>query len=349
MANERVTRRNLLRSALAATGALGTTAVGRALRPDGERGTSTTNHPSIPGTDLPTSPHEEAVLTPATLAMPERVLERTGVTLPILGLGGSASPLSRAGQEREAIALIERAFALGVRYFDTAANYGPSEQRLGKVLPAHRQAAFIASKTSQRDRDGAWRELETTLKRLQTDYLDLWQFHALTHDWDLDTILDRKNGAILAAEEARRQGLVRFIGITGHHNPGIIAKGLRRYSFDTALVPINAADIHTPAPFITGVLPVARSQDVGIIAMKVPAYGRLLQPGVLKGMRQAMGYALSQDGVRCCIIAADTLEQLEENVRVARAFQPLSGEELAEIESKTVTAWQKSSFFRRWG
>ena len=281
--------------------------------------------------------------------MPQRALGRTAVTLPILGLGGSASPLSRAGQEEEAIALIERALELGIRYFDTAANYGPSEERLGKVLPAHRSSVLIASKTSKRDRDGAWRELETTLKRLQTDYLDLWQFHALTYDWDLDTILDRKRGAIAAAEEAREQGLVRFLGITGHHNPDIIAKGLRRYPFDTALIPINAADIHTPAPFVTGVLPIAQERDVGIIAMKVPAYGRLLQPGILTGMGQAMGYALSQAGVCCCIIAADTLEQLEENTYAARAFQPFSAAELAAIESRTVAVWKESSFFRNWG
>ncbi|NET09327.1 MAG: aldo/keto reductase, partial [Symploca sp. SIO2B6] len=242
--------------------------------------------------------------------MPQRVLGRTALSLPILGLGGSASPLSRSGAETEAIAIIERALELGVQYFDTAANYGPSEERLGQVLPAYRDAVTIGSKTSKRDRDGAWAQLERSLKRLNTDYLDIWQFHALTHDWDIDTILDRQRGAILAAEEAREQGLVRSIGITGHHNPGIITKALERYPFDTALIPVNAADIHTTAPFITHVLPVAQHHNVGVIAMKVPAYGRLLKPGVLSGMEEAMGYALSQTGVHCCIIAAETATQL---------------------------------------
>lgn len=345
MAKRKVTRRNLFLMGLSGVGALGTAAVSRARRPSGRQvASSTERQPS--SRIVEAAPDRTAASLPAE--MPQRILGRTAVTLPILGLGGSASPLSRSGQEKEAIALVERALELGVRYFDTAANYGPSEERLGKVLPAHRESVFIASKTSKRDRDGAWRELETTLKRLQTDTLDLWQFHALTYDWDLDTILDRKNGAIAAATEAREQGLVKFLGITGHHNPDIIAKGLRRYPFDTALVPINAADIHTRSPFIKGILPVAQERDVGIIAMKVPAYGRLLQPGVLTGMGQAMGYALSQTGVRCCIIAADNLEQLEENVRVARAFQPLSTAKLTEIERKTASVWKKSSFFRNW-
>ncbi|MEO0946721.1 MAG: aldo/keto reductase [Cyanobacteria bacterium J06641_5] len=345
MAKRQVTRRNLFLMGLSGVSALGTAAVSRAWRPSARQVASSSKGQLIAQAGEGARDRIAAAL---PTEMPQRILGRTAVTLPILGLGGSASPLSRSGQEKEAIALVERALELGVRYFDTAANYGPSEERLGKVLPAQRESVFIASKTSKRDRDGAWRQLETTLKRLQTNTLDLWQFHALTYDWDLDTILDRKNGAIAAAEEAREQGLVKFLGITGHHNPDIIAKGLRRYPFDTALVPINAADIHTPSPFIKGVLPVAEERDVGIIAMKVPAYGRLLQPGVLTGMGQAMGYALSQPGVRCCIIAADTLEQLEENVRVAKAFQPLSTAELTEIESKTVSVWGKNSFFRDW-
>ncbi|MGB3614323.1 MAG: aldo/keto reductase [Elainellaceae cyanobacterium] len=282
-------------------------------------------------------------------AMVMRSLGRTGLTLPVLGLGGSASPLSRLGAEAEAIAIIERSLELGIRYFDTAANYGPSEERLGKVLPAKRGEVVIASKTSARDRDRAWRQLEQSLMRLQTDYLDVWQFHALTHDWDIDTILNEGNGAILAAQEAQEQGLIRHVGITGHHNPGIITKALTRYPFDTALVPINAADKHTSEPFITTVLPVAQPQNTGIIAMKVPAYGRLFKDGLLDGMGEAMGYALSQPGVSNCIIAADTLAQLEENVAAAQGFVPLSEEAIAAIEARTANAWQDSSFFRGWG
>lgn len=282
------------------------------------------------------------------LTMPQRSFGNTDLMLPVLGLGGSASPLSRSSEESEAIAIIERALELGVRYFDTAANYGPSETFLGQVLPAYRSEVAIATKTSRRTYDEAWKDLERSLQRLNTDTIDLWQFHSLAYDWDLDTILQPQTGAIRAAQEAQEQGIIRYVGITGHHSPTIIVKALQRYPFDAALVPINAADKHTPTPFITTLLPVAQQQNTAIIAMKVPAYGRLLKPGVLSGMSEAMGYALSQSGVHLCIIAAETVAQLEENVAVAQRFQPLTAENLAAIEQRTASVWQENSFFRNW-
>ncbi|MBW4618967.1 MAG: aldo/keto reductase [Cyanosarcina radialis HA8281-LM2] len=285
---------------------------------------------------------------PVTFTMPERLLGNTGVRVPILGLGGAGqTPLSWDNAQPEAVAMIEKALELGIRYFDTAASYGPSEDYLGQVLPPHRQQIFLATKTAARDRDGAWRELESSLKRLRTDYLDLWQLHHVSFDSDIETIFGR-DGAIAALEQAKQQKIVRFGGITGHREPEIITEGLRRYPFDTALVPINAADKHHPRPFITSFLPVAREKQVGVIAMKVPAYGRLFRPGVLDGMHQALSYTLSQSGVHCCVIAAETVAQLESNVKVAQAFQPLSESEIAEIEQRTIATWQQQNFFRAW-
>lgn len=284
----------------------------------------------------------------STTAMPERELGNTGVRVPILGLGGAGqTPLSWNNRERDAVAIIQRALELGIRYFDTASSYGPSEDYLGKVLPSHREKVFLASKTAERDRDGVWRELERSLKRLNTDYLDLWQLHHVSFEQELDKIFS-KDGAAKALEEAKAQKLIRFAGISGHHEPDIIAEGLRRYPFDTTLICINAADKHHPRPFIPTVLPVARQKGVGVIAMKVPAYGRLFKPGVLDGMHQAMGYTLSQPGVHCCVIAAETVAQLESNVEVARAFQPLNEASLAQIEQRTAGSWQDNTFFRAW-
>lgn len=285
---------------------------------------------------------------PAVGTMPERLLGKTGRSVPILGLGGSGqTPLSSDGTEQESVALIQRALELGIRYFDTAASYGPSEDYLGKVLPPHRANLFLASKTDARDYDGAWRELERSLKRLQTDYLDLWQLHHVSFEPELDMIFSR-NGAIRALEQAKQQKLVRLGGITGHHDPSIIAEGLRRYPFHTALIPVNAADKHHPRPFIPAVLPLAREKNVGIIAMKVPAYGRLFQSGGLDGMHQAMGYTLSIPGVHCCVIAAESIAQLEQNVSVAQAFKSLSDSAIAEIEQRTAANWEDTTFFRRW-
>jgi len=285
---------------------------------------------------------------PSTTVMPERVLGNTGVRVPIFGLGGAGqTPLSWENREKDAVAIIQRALELGIRYFDTAADYGPSEDNLGKVLPAHRDEIFLASKTDKRDRDGAWKQLERSLKRLNTDHLDLWQLHHVSYQEELDKIFS-KDGAAKALEEAKAQKLVRFVGITGHHEPDIIVEGLRRYPFDTTLICINAADKHHPRPFIPTVLPVAREKNIGVIAMKIPAYGRLFKPGVLDGMHQAMGYTLSQPGVHCCVIAAETVAQLESNVEVARAFQPLTETALKEIEQRTVASWEDNTFFRAW-
>ncbi|WP_319422571.1 aldo/keto reductase [Pleurocapsa sp. FMAR1] len=283
-----------------------------------------------------------------TKSMPERVLGKTQSSLPVLGLGGAGqTPISYEGREVEAIALIEKALELGIIYYDTAASYGPSEERFGKVLPTYRDRIYLNSKTAARDYDGAWRELEQSLKRLQTDYLDSWQLHHVSFIDELDTIFS-ENGAIKAVEEAKEQGLIKFSGITGHHEPEIIAEGLRRYDFDTTLISLNAADVHHPRPFSRTVLPVARENNVGVIAMKVPAYGNLLKPDLLSSMEQAMGYSLSLSGVHCCIIAAENPEQLESNVTVARNYTPLNAAQMSQIEQLTVNAGENGAFFRRW-
>ena len=281
-------------------------------------------------------------------SMPERILGKTQINLPVLGLGGAGrTPISHEGEEAEAIALIEKALELGIKYYDSAASYGPSEERFGKVLPSWRDRIYLNSKTAARDYDSAWRELERSLKRLGTDYLDSWQLHHVSFTEELDTIFS-ENGAVKAIEEAKEQGLIKFSGITGHHEPEVIAEGLRRYDFDTTLISLNAADVHHPRPFSRTVLPVAQEKNVGVIAMKVPAYGRLLKPGILSSMEQAMGYSLSLPGVHCCIIGAENPEQLESNVTVARNYTALNTAQMSQIEQLTVNAGEDGAFFRRW-
>jgi aryl-alcohol dehydrogenase-like predicted oxidoreductase len=321
--NAKITRRNLIASGLAMAGGI---ACHSALQ----------------------SQNSNLALSETAKPMPERILGKTGISVPILGLGGAGrTPLSSSGREKESIELIESALELGITYFDTAASYGPSEDYLGKVLPSQRNRLLIASKTGRRDRNGAWQELERSLKRLNTDYLDFWQLHHVSFKEELDEIFG-KDGAIKAIEEAKEQGLIRFSGITGHHEPDAIAEGLRRYPFDTALIAVNASDIHHPRPFIRGVLPTIKQLNIGAIAMKVPAYGRIFKPGGLKGMEEAMGYVLSLEGLHCCIIAAEGVEQLTSNVTVARAFQPLDRDRLAAIERQTAANWQETTFYRAW-
>jgi len=323
---EKTTRRNfIITSATVASGIIGATAMNKQ-------------------TQIKVASAEKLTATPT---MPERVLGKTGVRVPLLGLGGSGkTPLGKSGKEKEAIAIIEAALSLGIKYFDTAASYGASEKQLGKVLPPYRKEIFLVTKTGRRDRDGAWQELERSLKRLNTDYLDSWQLHHVSFMETLDEIFGSQ-GAIKAMEEAKEQGIVKFAGITGHHEPDVIAEGLRRYPFDTTLVSINAADKHHPRPFAPTILPVAQQKNVGVIGMKIPAYGKLLQPGVLN-MEEAMGYVLSLSGVHCCVVATESVEMLKSNVRVAQGFQELSPEDMGAIEQKTASVWQENTFFRHW-
>lgn len=297
-------------------------------------------------TRQPNRSESSAMISPVQ-PMPERILGRTQRQLPLLGLGGSGkTPLSNPNRLDEAVALVEKALELGIRYFDTANNYRDSEVQLGRVLPTYRDRLYINSKTDARDYDGAWRHLELSLQRLNTDYLDGWQLHHVSFEAELDQIFS-PTGALKAFIEAKDQNLVRFLGITGHHEPDIIAEGLRRYDFDTTLVTLNAADTHHPRPFSTTVLPIAQEKNVGVIAMKVPSYGRLLQPHLIN-MDQAMGYSLSLPGVHCCVIAAESLAQLEANVGVARRYQQLTEDEMAQIALRTVDAGEDGAFFRRW-
>ncbi len=346
MTNKSTRRTFLLTGAAVAGGVVSAQVLGRTQRPDA----STEPHQTAP-TLQPTPEVEsasETQLASEASSIPTRLLGNTGIEFPIFGLGGAGrTPLSKAGREDAAQTLIEGALQLGIRYFDTAASYGPSEVNLGRVLPPYRDELFIASKTAARDRDGAWRELERSLQRLNTDYLDLWQLHHVSYATENERIFGNQ-GAIRAIEEAKEQGLIRLAGITGHHDPEVIVEGLRRYPFDTTLIPVNAAEIHHPKSFISTVVPVAQEQGVGVIAMKVPAYGKLLQPGLLEGIHQAFGYSLSVPGVHTCTVAAEDVPQLEQNVTAIQQFQPLDEPARIAIAERTVNSWQEMTFYRAW-
>jgi predicted aldo/keto reductase-like oxidoreductase len=176
------------------------------------------------------------------------------------------------------------------------------------------------------------RLLETSLRRLRTDRIDLWQLHNVRTDTDLDFVFSRE-GAVRALERAQEQGLVRFTGITGHQDPHVLRRAIERYPFDATLLALNAADRHD-ASFIDHVLPTAIAQGLAVIGMKIPAQGRLLRPDGVRTMEQAMRYALTLP-VSTVIVGISTLAELEEDVAIARAFRPYAPEEMAELERLT--------------
>jgi aryl-alcohol dehydrogenase-like predicted oxidoreductase len=278
--------------------------------------------------------------------MPERPLGRTGHRVRLFSLGGQAT-LEKAGTHDESIAIINRAIDLGVNYIDTARyGQGISQTYIGEVLKTRRQEVFLATKTRDRTRDGSLKLLEESLRLLQTDHLDLWQLHNIQFMKELDQIFG-KDGAIEAFRKARDEKITRFLGITGHFDPDVLIEGLNRFEFDTILMALNPSDPHI-LPFQARLLPLANQKKMGIIAMKIPARGRLFRQGGITSMKDAMTYVLSKP-VSTVIVGCDNVKQLEENVEIARNFMPHSAEKMAELERLTVSYAGEASFFKRGG
>jgi len=277
-------------------------------------------------------------------AMPVRPLGRTGHQVRLFSLGGQAT-LEKPGTDEESIAIINRAIDLGVNYLDTAAAYGRgiSQGYLGRVMATRRREVFLASKTHDRTRDGSLALLDESLRLLKTDHLDLWQLHHVGSKEELDRIFG-KGGAIEALQQARDQKMVRFLGITGHADPNVLADGISRFDFDTILMALNPADRHY-LPFVEHLLPLANRKQMGVIAMKIPARGRLFRPGGITSMKDAMRYVLTLP-VSTVIVGCDTVAQLEENVAIARDFTPLSAAEMARLEQLTAPYVSDASWFK---
>ncbi len=294
-------------------------------------------------------------------AMPTRNLGRTGYRVGIFSLGGQAT-VEQPNMEAEAVAIVEKALDLGVNYIDTAPQYGGiqrwSQRYIGLVMKRRRREVYLASKTHDRTRDGSLRLLEESLRLLNTDHLDAWQLHHVTTRDDVDQIF-AKGGAIEALQAAREQNMVRFLGVTGHTDPDVLIECLRRFPFDQILMAVNAADSHHLS-FQARLLPLAIEKQMGIIGMKIPSRGRLLsnwpavgpyaqrkqQPGPLT-MKDALYYVLSLP-VSTVVIGCDSIEQLTENVRLAREFTPLTQQQLATLAATVAPVARDALFFRRW-
>jgi aryl-alcohol dehydrogenase-like predicted oxidoreductase len=229
--------------------------------------------------------------------------------------------------------MILEALRLGVRYCDTAPAYQQSQDYYGEALraagPGARKQIFLASKTHARHRDGALKLLDESLRRLGTDHLDLWQLHDLREIGDLDAIFG-KGGAINAVEQAKADGRVRYVGITGHHDPSILLEAMRRYPVDTVLCAINPAD---PArlPFLSTVVVEARRRGIGIIGMKIMAAGLLIRDGAASS-HELIRYAASfADTV---IIGCSSLAEVRDNLAARSLPFPMPPAERAALEAR---------------
>ena len=289
--------------------------------------------------------------------MPQRPFGKTGEMVGLYSLGAQGT-VEQVGMKDRAVEIINRCIDMGINYIDTSAWYGKdgissegdhlrgtSERHLGEVLPQRRDEVFLATKTHDRSYDGAMRHLESSLKNMKTDLIDLWQIHNIKGGGaeDIDRIF-ADDGVIKALEKARDEGVVRFLGITGHADPAPMKELVERYPFDTCLMALNAADKHHNS-FIENLLPVCVEKNMGIIGMKIPARDRIFENGGIISMKEAMSYTLSLP-VSTIIVGIDKIPELEENMTIAKEFKALNEDEMLAIEDKVKPHKDHLLFFK---
>jgi uncharacterized protein len=268
--------------------------------------------------------------------IPTRVLGRTGQKLTIIGEGGARFHLIPFD---EAKAVVQRAYDLGINYFDMARSYGEgsAEDVYGAVIPGFRKQVFMTTKSGQRTRKGAEADLETSLRRLKTDYVDLWQMHGVNRMTDLEQTFG-PGGAIEAFEAARKAGKCRFIGYTNCRDPQVHVEMLKHAErFDTALMPLHVADTafsESPAmSFEKTALPAAVERGVGRFAIKVFGNAFLLRPF---SVGDCLRYTLTLP-ITAAALGFSTIGQLEDDVRIAQNFKPLSAQEMDALRARAAS------------
>ncbi|MDD2835876.1 MAG: aldo/keto reductase [Methanothrix sp.] len=260
------------------------------------------------------------------MAITTRLFGRSGPPVTQVGLGGEGV-LRTYGRESEAKAVIEQAAAQGITYFDSAQAYAGSQGYYGNFWRAHqeeRSGIFQTSKSAARNYQGARADLAESLKIMGLDHLDLWQIHDLRTRQDIEEI-EGPDGALQAFIEARDAGMVRFIGVTGHHAPKILEHAVKNWPVDSVLMPVNPAEA-VLGGFLDHVMAAAQDSGLAVIAMKVLGGSHYISPqdGVTADL--LLRFALSRE-VSTAIVGCKSVREVEAMARVGRQFQPLAVEE----------------------
>jgi aryl-alcohol dehydrogenase-like predicted oxidoreductase len=271
----------------------------------------------------------------AMQAIQARPLGNTGVIPTQVGLGGEGV-LRTFGKSTAAKAVIDEAVRQGITYFDSARAYAGSEGYYGAYWPFHREARdriFQTSKSASRDREGAKRDLETTLRTMGTGHLDLWQIHDVRTEEDVEAI-EGKGGALEAFLEAKEKGLVRFIGVTGHHDPDILTYAVEHWPVDTVLMPVNPVE-GAIGGFLDRTLPAARKKGLGVIGMKVLGASSYIYREMGITPELLIRYALSQP-ISVAIVGCSMPEEVRTLADTGRHFKPMGADE----QHKVVTMFK---------
>jgi aryl-alcohol dehydrogenase-like predicted oxidoreductase len=266
--------------------------------------------------------------------IPHKPFGKTQETVSVIGIGGYS--LGGAPSREEAVAIVHEAVDAGVTFFDNAWEYhdGKSEEWMGQALKGRRDKVFLMTKvcTHGRDKKVAMKMLEESLKRLQTDHLDLWQVHECVYDNDPERHF-AKGGVIEALDEAKKAGKVRYVGFTGHKHPTIHLKMLSYdYPFDSVQMPLNPFDA-TYRSFRTDVLPEVNKRGMAALGMKsLGGNGQPITKGVVT-VEEALRYAMSLP-VATTISGIDSLAVLRQNLAIARGFKPMMAEEMEALNKR---------------
>jgi aryl-alcohol dehydrogenase-like predicted oxidoreductase len=270
----------------------------------------------------------------AQMPMPMDILGKSQLKVSKFCLGGYHM---RVGGEIQGVRIINRALELGVNFFDSAAKYhnGESDVTYGKVFgpaPSLRQRVLLMSKAENRTRDGAMLQLENTLRRMKTDYLDLWQCHEVTTQAEVDKIFG-PNGSLEAFVKAKQQGKVRHIGFTGHADPAVHLRLLEGYpDWETVQCPVNLIDPHYLS-FIQNVHPKVRERGLGLIGMKSNAIGNIGKMRIAT-IEECLRFAWTQNP-NTLVSGVESVDQLEQNIAVLKTLKKMSPTEMSSLLERT--------------
>jgi aryl-alcohol dehydrogenase-like predicted oxidoreductase len=287
-----------------------------------------------------------AITPPATGEMPYRKLGRSGEKVSLIGLGGYH--IGVPSDEKEGIRIIRTAVDSGINFMDNCWDYndGESEVRMGKALrDGYRKKVFLMTKTDGQVKDAYNKQLEDCLRRLQTDVIDLVQFHEVIREGDPDRIFG-PGGAFEAALAAKKAGKIRYIGFTGHKDPDIHLKmfnvGLAHgFTFDAVQMPLNVMDAHYHS-FAKKVVPVLVKHGVGVLGMKPMGNGIILKSNTVTPI-ECLHYAMNLP-TSVVINGCESMERLNQALEAARTFLPMKETEVAALLAKTAAAGAKGEF-----
>jgi uncharacterized protein len=271
----------------------------------------------------------------SSASIPVRQFGRSDAKISILGFGGHH--LGEAPDEKTAVRIVQEAVDSGITFYDNCWEYrrGKTELWMGAGLKGRRDKVFLMTKTCPHGRDAsvALQMLEESLRRLQTDHLDLWQVHGMAFENDPELFI-RPNGAAEALTKAKKDGKVRFVGFTGHQNPMVHLAMLNTgFEFDSVQMPLNAFDAGFTRSFERQVLPELNRRGIAVLGMKpLNGHGEPIKAGALTA-EEALRYAMSLP-VTTTITGIDSLDVLHQNLRVAQNFQPMTAQEMDELRNR---------------